>query len=194
MPLRRTTFGTVVATGLILGLSGCGGHDQAAPSANDTPLLPVSTPIPTPTPTPTVDPTAAAKAKVLADYRHFTSVSGQGWLSNKPSYPYEQVMTGEALSAQKAVVTGADLIGTKYSGSLKFIKGSVVALDLKAKPATATVRACVHDALVAKTKAGKTVSPPPAYVSREDRMVLVAGRWKATDTKATEEDPDECLS
>jgi hypothetical protein len=192
MPLRRTAFGTVVATGLILGLSSCGGHDQAAPSADDTPLVPVSTP--TPTPTKTVDPTAAAKAKVLADYQRFTSVRGQGWLSNKPSYPYEEVMTGEALSAQKAVVTGADLIGTKYSGSLKFIKGSVVALNLKAKPATATVRSCVRDALVAKTKAGKTISAPPSYVSREDRMVLVAGRWKATDTKATGEGPDRCVS
>ena len=192
MQLRRTVFGTVVVTGLVLGLSSCGGNDHATQPTpvSDTP----SSTAPSVSTPPPVDPVAAAKAKVLADYQRFVSVRGLGWVSNKPSYPYEQVMTGEALSAMKAVVTGADLAGTKYSGNVKFIKGSVVTLDLKAKPATATVRACVHDALVAKTKAGKTISAPPAYVSREDRMALVAGRWKTSDTKSTGEDSNECPS
>lgn len=188
MPPGRTLLSTILVTGLILGTASCSGDDQttsSAPVSN----TPPSTPSPIPT---TVDPVAAAKAKVITDYELFINFRSQGWISNKPSFPYEEVMTGKALTSMKAVVTGAGQAGTKYSGTVQFVKGSVVAIDIEATPATATVKACVHDALVAKTKTGKTVSAPPAYVAREDRMTLVAGRWKASETKSTGEDSKGC--
>ncbi|MDX6250231.1 MAG: hypothetical protein QOF10_3591 [Kribbellaceae bacterium] len=192
MQLRRTVFGSVIATGLILGLTGCGGNDQATQPTpvSDTPSPTMSTP-PTPTPTP-VDPVAAAKVKVLADYKNYVAFQTRGVVTNDPVYPYEQVMTGNALRSMKSVVTGMNMMGRKYSGSLTFLKGSVVALNLKAKPATATVQACEMDALVVKDKKGKTLTAPPAKVSTDDRLVLVGGRWKVTETTTLDEHSEGC--
>jgi hypothetical protein len=189
MQLRRTVFGTVVVTGLILGLTGCGGNDQATQptpvSDTPSPTMPVTTPTP-------VDTVAAAKAKVLADYKNYLAVQARGLVTNDPTFAYDQVMTGDALKLVKSVVTGARLRGTRYTGTTHFLKGSVVALNLKAKPATATVQACVLDALTAKDKKGKTLSAPPQQVSTEDKLVLEGGRWKATVTKTTGKDDAGC--
>jgi hypothetical protein len=176
MPLRRTAFATVVATALILGLSGCGGHDQAAPPATDTPLLPVSTP----TPTPTLDRTAAAKAKVLADYKNYVAVWTKGKVSGDPAYPYDQVMTGEALRLTKAVAAADDLRGIKASGGVKYLYGSVVALNLSAKPATARVESCEADQINGVDKKGRQVYRPVGQVSSDTNLALVSGRWKVT--------------
>jgi hypothetical protein len=182
MQLRRTLFGLVVAAGLLFSLAGCGGTDHGTQPTpvSDTPSPTVST-IPTPTPTP-AGPVAAAKAKAIADYKNYVAFQSRGFVSNDPAYPYEQVMTGNALQAMKSVVGGMNLAGSKYSGSTTFLKGSVVALNLKAKPATATVQACVQDALVLKNKKGKTLTEPPAKVSTNDRLVLVGTKWKVTET------------
>jgi hypothetical protein len=104
MQRRRTVFGSVIATGLILGLSSCGGNDHATQPTpvSDTPSPTVST-VPTPTP---VDPVVAAKAKILADYKNYVAFRTRGFLSNDPVYPYEQVMTGNALQAMKSFVAG----------------------------------------------------------------------------------------
>lgn len=127
----------------------------------------------------------------MADYKNFVATRSRGIVTNDPTFPYEQIMTGNALSATKSVATGANMIGTKYSGSVRFIKGEVVALDLKAKPATATVQACVFDGLSTKSKSGKVTSSS-TEVSREDRMVLVDGIWKATETKSLSKESPGC--
>jgi hypothetical protein len=143
-------------------------------------------------PTPTAaDPVTAAKAKVMADYKDFVATRSRGFVSNNPTFPYEQAMTGNALAAMKAVVTGAHEIGTRYSGGLRFIKGEVAALNLKATPATATVRACVFDGLKATSKSGKVTSSS-MEVSKEDRLVLVGGRWKAIETKTLSKGEPGC--
>jgi hypothetical protein len=182
MQLRRTALGTVIAAGLILSLSSCGGKDHATQPApvSDTPAPTVSA-ASTPTPK-SVDPVAAAKAHAMTDYRNYIAFQSRGFVTNHPTYPYEQVMTGNALQAMKSFVGGMNLAGSKFSGSLTFLKGSVVALNLKAKPATATVQACLKDALVLKNKRGKTMSSPPQRVSTNDRLVLVGKLWKVTET------------
>jgi hypothetical protein len=189
MQLRRTLFGFVIATGLILGLSSCGGSDHAAQPTpvSDTPSPTAST-VSAPPP---VDPVAAAKAKVMADYKDFVAIRTRGIVSNNPTFAYDQVMTGDALAATKSVAAGSQMIGTKYSGSVRFIKGQVVALNLKVKPATATVQACIFDGLSARSKSGK-VTTSSTEVSREDRMVLVGSRWKATKTKSLAKDAPGC--
>jgi hypothetical protein len=190
MQRRRTVFGSVIATGLILGLSSCGGNDHATQPTpvSDTPSPTVST-VPTPTP---VDPVVAAKAKILADYKNYVAFRTRGFLSNDPVYPYEQVMTGNALQAMKSVMTGMNMMGRKYSGSLTFLKGSVVALNLKTRPATATVQACSMDALVLKDKKGKRLTGAPAKVSTDDRLVLVGKLWKVTETTTYDEHSEGC--
>jgi hypothetical protein len=189
MPLRRTLLGSIVATGLLIGLTSCGSDDDASRSTpvSNTPSSPTST---APTSTP-VDPTATAKAKVLADYQAYVTFRVRGLVSNDPTYPYGQVMTGNALQATKSVTTGMQLSGRKFSGSYTYIKGSVVALNLKAKPATATVQACATDAVMLKDKTGKALTSP-AKVSTNDRLVLVAGRWKVTETTTLDEHGEGC--
>ncbi|WP_165952841.1 hypothetical protein, partial [Kribbella albertanoniae] len=145
---------------------------------------------PKPTPTP-VDPTVAAKAKVLADYKRFIDIKARGYVSNIPTFPYEQVMTGDALAATKSVVAGAELAGIKYSGASRFLRGEVTALNLKAKPATATVQACVFDGLKSTSKRGKVTSLQDE-LSREDQMVLLDGHWKATETNAFDKSKGGC--
>ena len=112
-------------------------------------------------------------------------------MSNDPTFAYDKVMTGNALAAVKSVATGAQTIGTKYSGSVRFVKGEVAVVNLDAKPATATVQACVVDGLTARSKTGK-ITTSPGEVSREDKMVLVDGRWKATETKSLAKDAPGC--
>jgi hypothetical protein len=89
------------------------------------------------------------------------------------------------------VMTGSYDIGTKYSGGVRFIKGKVTALNLKATPATATVQACVFDGLKATSKSGKVTSAS-TEVSRHDRLVLVGGRWKPTETTTLEKGAPGC--
>jgi hypothetical protein len=187
MTIRRTVFGVALATASLLAISSCGGEDKP-PQTVGTPSATSSTPTPTPTP---VDPTVVAKAKVLADYKNFIAVRSKGITSNDPTFAYDQVMTGVALAATKSVASGSQMIGTKYSGSVRFIKGQVVSLNLKAKPATATVHACVFDSLSSRTKSGK-VNTASTEVSRQDQMVLIGNRWKASFTKSLSKDAPGC--
>ena len=131
MTLRQTALGLAVASGLLVGMSACGGDDKTA-TASDLPTSVPTDASASATPTP-VDPTAAAKAKVLKDYQEFLDVRARGLLSNSPGYPYEQVMTGNALQTAKSYVGGMALINAKFSGSYKYLQGSVVALNLKAQ-------------------------------------------------------------
>lgn len=187
MPLRQKLLGAIVATGLVLSLSACGGDDKPSGS------VPATTPLPTPTPTPTpVDPSVAAKTKIIADYKNYVAFQSRGVVSNHATYPYDQVMTGNALQAIKSVTAGMEMIGRKYSGSLTFLKGSVVALNLKTKPATATVQACEMDALVLKDKKGKTLSKGPRKVATNDKLVLVGSRWMVTETTTLSEASAGC--
>jgi hypothetical protein len=189
MQLRRTVFGSVIATGLILGLSGCGGNDHATQPTpvSDTPP-PTASPLATPTP---VDPEAAAKAKVMADYKTYIAARSRGIASNNPTFPYDQVMTGNALSAIRSVVTGSQMAGTKYSGGIRFVKGKVASLNISAKPATAIVQACIYDGLKATSKSGKVASSS-IETSSEDHLVLIDGRWKATETKSLDKTEPGC--
>jgi hypothetical protein len=190
MSLRRTLLGSIIATGLILGLTGCGGDDHASQPTpvSDTPAPTASTSTPTP-----VDTTATAKAKVLADYQAYVAFFARGLVSNNPTYPYEQMMTGNALKATKSVTTGMQISGRKFSGTYKYLKGSVVALNLKAKPATATVQACAMDSVILRDKKGKALTSP-AKVATNDRLVLTGGRWKVTETTTLDEHGEGCTS
>jgi hypothetical protein len=136
----------------------------------------------------------AAKAKVLADYRTFVATRARGFVSNSPTFPYEDVMTGEALQAQKAGMTGAYEIGTKYSGSARFLRARVLSLNLQAKPATAKVQACILDSLASTSKSGKKQGGTPQEVSTDDQMVLVGGRWKTSVTKTLDKAAAGCAS
>jgi hypothetical protein len=180
MPLRQKLLGAIVATGLVLGLSACGGDDKPTGS---TPISTAPSPTATPTPTPTpVDPTVAAKAKIMADYETYVAFRARGFASNNPTYPYEQMMAGNALQAMKSVTAGMQMVGRKYSGTMIYLKGSVAVLNLKAKPATATVQACVMDNLVLKDKKGKALTKGPAKVATDDKLVQVGTQWKVTET------------
>jgi hypothetical protein len=192
MQLRRTLLSAAITTALVLGLSGCGSKDDATqqPSVSDTPS-PTAPTVSKSTPTP-VDPVVAAKATVLADYKSFTVFRTRGFLSNDPVYPFEQAMTGNALKAMKSVMTGMNMLGRKYTGNLTFLKGSVVVLNLKAKPATATVQACAMDALVLRDKKGKALTGAPAKVSTNDKMVLVGKLWKVTETTTYDQNSAGC--
>jgi hypothetical protein len=180
MPLRQTLLGAIVAAGLIFGLSACGDGEKAA---GPTPVSDTPSPTATPTPTPTpVDPIVAAKAKIIADYKNYVAVRSRGLASNNPTYPYDQAMTGNALQAMKSVAAGNQMIGRKASGSVTYLKGTVTALNLKTKPASATVQACIMDKLVLKDKKGKVLTDPPAKISTSDKLVLVGTQWKITET------------
>ncbi|WP_405059691.1 hypothetical protein OG474_44155 [Kribbella sp. NBC_01505] len=137
-----------MAFDLLVGGSACGGDDKAlAPAEQATPTP--STPKPSPTP---VDPTVAAKAKIMADYKVFIDTQSEGFVSNSPSFPFERVMTGEALASARLLMGGSQLAGTKYGGSLRFLTGEVSEVNLEAKPATATVVGCIVDGLTATSK------------------------------------------
>jgi hypothetical protein len=180
MRLVRTVLGLVVAGGLIFGVSACGGDDK---TTGPTPVSDTPSPTATPTPTPTpVDPTVAAKAKIVADYKNYVAVQSRGLVSNNPTYPYDQTMTGNALHAVKSVTAGNQMIGRKYSGSVTYLNATVAALNLKTKPATATVQGCIMDKLVLKDKKGKTLTGPPSKLATSDKLVLVGTRWKVTET------------
>lgn len=176
----------VAVCSLLLALSACGGND-ATQAASQTSVLPTATPSPTPTAKPTVDPTTAAKARILADYAYFYAFYIKGALHGGVSYPYEQVMTGGALSAFKSFIAATKgLRGARFTGSAPFLGSEVTALDLRAKPATATVVACVIDNVTGTDKAGKRIFSPPGKVSRVDKVQLIKGRWMvfSTDVKS----------
>jgi hypothetical protein len=191
MQLRRTLLSAAITTALVLGLSSCGGKDDATqqPPVSDPPASTPSTPKPSVTP---AVPTAAANAKVLADYQTFVATRTRGFLSNSPTFPYEDVMTGEALQAQKAGMTGAYDIGTKYSGAARFLKAHVVSLNLQAKPATAKVQACILDSLASTSKSGKKTGGTPQEVSTDDQMVLVGGKWKTSINRTLDKTAAGC--
>jgi hypothetical protein len=194
MPLRRTGFGSIAATALILGLSGCGSDEHATPRpVSDTPQVTSSSPASSPPPTP-VDPAAAAKAKVMSDYKYFVAFWTKGTLSGDPTYPYEQTMAGEALRVTKSASTADHLRGIKFSGSTSFLRGSVVALDLKAKPATARVQACELDQISGVDSKGKRAYNPAGQVSTDITLTLLGGRWKVTGQAVAGKDEGACAS
>jgi hypothetical protein len=127
----------------------------------------------------------------MADYKFSIATQSRGIVSNSATFPYEQVLTGNALSKLRSVVTAAQMAGTKYSGGVRFVKGEVAALNLKAKPATATVQACVYDGLKATSKTGK-VTTSAVEVSRQEQLVLVGGRWKPTEVKSLKKTEPGC--
>jgi hypothetical protein len=182
MTFRRAVLSLTMTAALIAVVTGCGGSDQTSPPVTDTPSS--TTPAPTPTPTPTpVDPTVAAKKKILADYAAYATFSANGLLSNRPTFPYEQRMTGNALQAIKSVTAGMEMTGRRFTGSYKYLKGTVVALNLKTEPATATVRGCAYDAIVLRDKKGKVLTDPPSKTSTKDQLVLIGQRWMVTETQ-----------
>ncbi len=187
MKIRQTVCGTTMALGLLLGTTACGGDANTQPPAEQ-PLVFTTAPKSTPTP---VDPTVAAKAKVLADYKRFIDTQSRGFVSNSPTFPYEQVMTGKALASTKSVMAGAQLAGLKYGGSIRFLRGEVSSLNLKAKPATATVQACIDDRLTSTSKTGK-VTRSGGKASTRDELVLVDGGWKASNTQTLKESEPGC--
>ena len=187
MTIRRTMFGVALATGLALGASGCGGDDKT-PQTADTP----SVTSPTPPPTPTADPSSAATAKVLADFQHYVVVWSKGKTSGGATYPYEQVMTGQALKVTKSVASADRLRGIKAAGNLTFVRGSVVALNLRAKPSTAMVQACLLDEISGTDKKGTKVYKPAGKVSADVTLNLVDTTWKVASTALTEKGVDAC--
>lgn len=189
MTLRQTALGLAVAGGLLVGMSACGGDDKTT-SADELPTsVPTSAP-PSATPTP-ADPTAAAKAEVLKDYQEFLAFRARGMVSNSATFPYEQMMTGNALRAAKSYVGGMASVGSRFSGSYKYLKGSVVAVNLKAEPATASVQACAMDSLILTDKSGKQLTEA-TKVATDDKLVLTGGRWKVTETFSGEPTGEGC--
>ncbi|MDX3007061.1 hypothetical protein PWY87_35695 [Kribbella solani] len=195
MSSARTLSGAVLAACLVAGLAGCGGQadkDKAAETPQ-TPLLPASAPPSSAKPTPKpVDPTTAAKTKIMADYKAYIADRSHGTVTNKPSYPYEKFMTGNALSALKSSVGGMYLIESKFGGSITFIKGRVAVINLKAKPATATVYACVIDDLTLTSKKGEVRKSGGIRLSNHDQVVLIGGRWKVTETQTNKPQDPGC--
>ena len=174
---------TAAAIGLLLTLGACGGSDQPASASNQTPIVP-STPVTAPTVTPTVDPTTAAKTKVLADYANYFTYMTKGLRYGGVTYPYEQVMTGAALTALKnnmAVVRGVQ--GGKVTGSSRLLESRVSDLKLTGKPPTATVTACAIDNFTVTDKHGKVTVKPPGKVTQLDKLMLVKGRWMVYSTE-----------
>ncbi|GAA1559827.1 hypothetical protein GCM10009804_15800 [Kribbella hippodromi] len=183
-----------LAACLVAGLAACGGQSDKAAQTPETPLLPATTPPPSVTPSPKpVDPTAAVKAKIMADYKAYIADRSRGTVTNHPSYPYERHMTGNALSAIKSAVGGMYLIGTKYGGNMVFVKGRVAALNLKAKPATATVYGCVISNLTATSKKGKVRRDGGIRASTHDQLVLVGGTWKVTENQSNDPREPGCV-
>lgn len=191
MPLRRTVSGLAAATGLLFSLSACGDNDQTAPPPADSPATSSSTPSATPTP---VDPTTAAKTKALADYQYFVTFWTKGKTSGNPAYPYDEVMTGEALKLTKSVATADDLRGIKATGAVKFLRGSVASVDLAAKPATARVLSCELDQITGVDKKGKQVYRPVGEISSDTTLALVGDRWKVTRKTVSGKDEGACAS
>lgn len=184
-------FGMALAIGLVLGVVGCSGDDTSPQSADTPSAATSSTPV-TPSATQSQDASSAAKVKALADYKYFVAVWTKGRTSGNPAYPYDQVMTGKALQMTKSVATADDLRGIKATGTVTFLRGSVVALDLKAKPATATVRSCELDRMSGVDKKGTQVYRPGGEVSTETTMALVGNRWKVSNKAVSGKDEGAC--
>lgn len=189
MPLRRTVSGLAAATGLLFSLGACGDADRTAPPPVNSRATSSSTPSATPT---AVDPTVAAKAKVLADYKHFMTIWTAGTVSGDPAYPYEQVMAGEALKVTRSASTADRLRGIKLHGSTKFLRGSVVKLDLKVKPTSAEIQSCELDDLSGLDKNGKVAYKPSGQVSAAMTLNLIGDRWKLTGQEITGKDEGAC--
>ncbi|GAA1559808.1 hypothetical protein GCM10009804_15780 [Kribbella hippodromi] len=193
MSLGRALSVAGLAAGLIAGLAACGGQADKAAQTPETPLLPATTPPPSVTPSPTpVDPTVAAKIKIMADYKAYIATKSNGMVSNHPTYPFERNMTGNALQSMKSWMGGMYLIETKYGGNITFVKGRVAALNLKAKPATATVYGCVIDNLTATSKKGKVRRSGGTHLSTHDQLVLVGGTWKVTENQSNDSKSPGC--
>ncbi|WP_405059690.1 hypothetical protein OG474_44150 [Kribbella sp. NBC_01505] len=185
MRIRRAVAGVVVVAGLVIG---CSSRGSDTPQTAGTPSGAPTTPSPTPTP---VDPTEVAKAQIMADYKVFIDTQSKGFVSNHPTFPYEEVMTGKALASTKSVMAASELAGTKYAASLRFLRGEVFSLNLKATPSTAMVYGCIFDGLTATSKKGK-VTPAAGEVSTHDQVTMVDGRWKASDTDTLKKTEPGC--
>lgn len=167
------------AIGLLLTAAACGGGDERAETAGDTPIVP-TTPVTATTATPTADPTATAKAKLLADYSRFYALNMKGLRDGGVSYPYEQIMIEPALgNAKRYQVKVKGVLGAKVTGSTKLLDARISTSDLFGKQPTATITACAIDTLTAVDKHGKVFGKGPGKVSRIDKFKLVKGRWMA---------------
>ena len=189
MPLRRTVFGWVVSAALVVGVTGCGGSDEVTPKpvSGTPPVSPSS-----PTRSKPVDPTTVAKSRALADYQYFVAFWTKGKLSGNPTYPYDQVMTGEALQLTNSVATADELRGITASGSVKYLRGSVVALNLSAKPSIARVQSCELDQITGVDKKGGQVYRPVGEVSSDTTLTLVGGRWKVSRKAVSGKEDGAC--
>jgi hypothetical protein len=127
-----------------------------------------------------LDPTTAAKRKALAAYQYFVTFWTKGKVGGNPTYPYDHVMTGDALQLTKSVASADQLRGIKASGSVKFLRESVVALKLTAKPSTARVQSRELDQTTGIDKKGRQVHQPVGEVSSDTALTLVGGRWTVT--------------
>lgn len=176
-------YGAAIAgvCGLALLIAGCGGTPEARPGTSLPTITPsTTTPVATPTPTPTpVDPTTAAKAKVLADYANYHQVFLAGLVKGGANFRYDHVLTGEALAGMNAYIAfHKGVRGTRFSGSAKLTSSMVTAINLKSKPATASVRGCVIDGVTGVSKAGKPVVTPAGRVLKREQLRFLNGRWK----------------
>jgi hypothetical protein len=179
----------VVAAGMLLALTACGGNDAATPAASPTPVIPAaSTPPPKPTPKP-IDPATVAKQKILADYATSFAFIQKGILVGGGGYPYETWMVEGALSAIKAQAAFLKVTRrAKVTGDSKLLESKVTALDLKAKIPTATVTACLTDNYTAVASNGVVLVRPAGKVVAVDKVKLLKGRWMvfSTETKRAE--------
>lgn len=181
---------TAAAIGLLLTLGACGGGDKPAAASNETPLIPsitapTATPSATRKPTP-VDPTTAARGQVLAAYPVFYATLMGGLRDGGVAYRYDAVMVGAALEAahsNQQILKGFRRM--KVTGTWQLLEARVSAIDLAAKPATATVTACVIDNLTGVDKNGK-VTKPGGKISRRDMLKVVKGRWMVYSTQSLE--------
>ncbi|WP_432887923.1 hypothetical protein ACQPYH_06310 [Kribbella sp. CA-245084] len=176
---------TAVAVGLLLTLGACGGSDKPVVASNQTPIVP-STPVTAPTaipkPTP-LDPTTAARKQVLAAYAVFYATFTKGLQYGGATYRYDGVMVGPALTAARdnqTVLKGIRRV--KITGRSLLLESRVSDIDLTAKPATATVTACVVDGLRGVDKNGKVIEPG-GKISRRDLLKVVKGRWMVYSTQ-----------
>jgi hypothetical protein len=75
-----------------------------------------------------------------------------------------------------------------------FLRGSVVKLDLKAKPSTARVQSCELDQISGVDKKGKQAYKPSGQVSTDITLALMDGRWKVTGQAITGKNEGACAT
>lgn len=180
---KRYGAAVVGVCGLALLVEGCGGSDKADP-ATSLPTMTPSATTPSVAPTPTlVDPSTAAKTKVLAAYERYLNLFHQGLVKGGPNFRLEPVMTGEALAAAQSYFTfHKGFRQNRFSGTAKLVSSKVTAINLQAKPATATVSACIDEKFTGTNKSGKRFAAPAGMIFKRDKLKLVGGRWLVYET------------